>query len=343
MKYILKLEELSPEIYDNAGRKLKLLNQSNRGNKLIKYAEEGKPNLEGYPYLIDGGYYKFNRFEFSFNHHGVSLDGTFDIDEVIKYFTDKEQTEMFIEISSSFISKGSTLYQSVTTKNVIHFVIELSLNGKVCVSKKGWQGSFFDNRKSAILYKKEILPKIFDIVPLSDFCILIDIGIDVYRDILESIENVSINQLYVDRHVDSRDVVLYEKAARRGRTPKYKNKNINEMKRFIPSLDSLKSETTRLLSKLTDMNFTIDTTENNEFYFVKISLGLYWQKNAPSLSKWSKIKMDIINYLHHVCDEFSVCRDVTIERDNIREIISLKKIESIVDCKIKSIEFRFNK
>ena len=333
MKYILRLEELSPSVYDDAGRKLYKLNQANRGNKLIKYAEEGKPNLEGYPYLIDGGSYKFHRFEFLFDHQGILPDGSFNIDSIFKNFKDDELTEMFIEISSSFISKSGKI------KNAIYFFIDLSMNGKARVVKKGWQGSFFDDRKSAILYKKEILPKIFDIVPLSDFCILANIEIDIYKNILECIETISTNQLYVDKHIDSTDIVLYEKSARRGRIPK----SHNEMKRFTPSLDSLISETSRLLSRLTDMNFNVDITEDYEFYFVKISLGNYWQKNVPGLSKWSKIKMDIINYLHHVCDEFSICRDVIINRNNVIDTISLKRLESLVDCNIRSIEFKFNK
>ncbi len=119
-------------------------------------------------------------------------------------------------------------------------------------------------------------------------------------------------------------------------------KKFNEMKRFEPTLKSLQEETTRLLHRLIDMNFTIDIKEEGDFYIVKIALGQYWQK-IPSLLKWSRIKMDIINYLHHICAEFHVCRDVTVVRNSKEEVISLKRIETLVDCQIKSMEFKIDK
>lgn len=116
-----------------------------------------------------------------------------------------------------------------------------------------------------------------------------------------------------------------------------------EVNKIIPCKKLLLDETNRLLSTLIDKNYKIDITEDSEFYYVRISLEEYWQKAVPSMLRWDSIRLDIFNYLHYICTEFHVDRDVVIIKNIDEEHISLKKLENMPNCKIKSIKFKIDK
>lgn len=115
------------------------------------------------------------------------------------------------------------------------------------------------------------------------------------------------------------------------------------MKRFVPCKKLLIDETNELLSNLIDKNYEIKITEDDMYYYVCVSLSVYWQKAMPKLMKWDSIRQDIFNYLHHICTEFHVNRDVVVIKRNDEEFISLKRLETLSDCQIKSLKFKIDK
>ncbi len=204
-------EELSPEVYKNAGIKLKSINHIKRGNNLIRYADHGSDNLKEYKYKIGHIDHKFDHIDYSINYQDRENDGSFDIDRCYKDFEDGELTEIVVMIDSLFESTRGDRQEAVG------IVIEIGLNGKLLIKMNRYNGGLFDNRQSAVLYKKEVLSKIFDIVPLSDFFMLANLDVSLYKRIVDAIEGIGINNLYTENQKDMSSLIILSEAGKKGR------------------------------------------------------------------------------------------------------------------------------
>lgn len=197
-------EELSPETYKSAANKLQNIGHVNRAKSIKNWIEHNKKDdnirNDEYFYKISNNYYKFSKISYYINGEKSDENGNIDVDAINYEF----DGELYSCIYFIFENRDGQDIEAV------HFIFDIRPRSlSISIDSSNYM---FDDRQSAIKFKKEILPKLFDFVNISDIFIILNTDVEIYKTIIDVIENVNINYLYLDNESyvkDIKDITLF--------------------------------------------------------------------------------------------------------------------------------------
>lgn len=186
MKNLKRFEELNPETYRSAGDILGRMGFSDRKKKLHNFADNiTEPDTyELYP----GDFYELVS-------NTCTVNGKY-----YKYGDESFYNDDTIVFDYKFLFRNSNLRNNGSYS--LTFQILINFRRCICnITKNIDYDSGVIMRKTGVKIRKNLISKMFDIIPLSEILIIRNFSSDLYLKIVDSIENINLNELCSNKDI----------------------------------------------------------------------------------------------------------------------------------------------